>query len=67
MRSKTLNIIRSVTGAFFLPLAVHIEVHHGVLQQVGLLALTGSSHTSIDSHWIHTWGEERERTKKRTY
>ena len=40
--------------SFFLPLAVHIEVHHGVLQQAGLLALRGRSHTSVDSHRICT-------------
>lgn len=38
----------------FLPLDVHIEVHHRILQYVGLLILTGSTHTSIDSHRIHT-------------
>lgn len=40
---------------FLLPLAVHIEVHHSVLQQVGLLALSGSSHTSVDTHSICTF------------
>jgi len=41
-----------------LPLAVHVEVHHGVLQQAGLLALRGRPQTSIDSHRIRTYTGE---------
>lgn len=40
------------------PLAVHIEMHHSVLQEV-CLTLRGGAHTSVDPHRIRTYPQKR--------
>lgn len=58
MDASNQGICQMARMCSFLPLAVHIEVHHGILQQAGLLTLRGSSHTSIDSHRIPTYTQK---------
>jgi len=49
------------------PLAVHIEVHHGDLEQASLLVLRGNPHASVHSHSARTYENTRTQKKMDNY